>query len=66
MLGMCDNVSFALGAAGYEVFKYVPYGPVYEVLPYLIRRAEENSGLLGSAAKERRMIRGELWRRMRG
>lgn len=60
---MCDHVSYSLGAEGYNVFKYVPYGPIREVMPYLIRRAEENGDLLGGAVKERRLISQELQRR---
>ncbi|KAL7562242.1 hypothetical protein ACA910_004049 [Epithemia clementina (nom. ined.)] len=63
LLGMCDPVSFTLGHHGYEVFKYVPYGPVQEVIPYLIRRAEENSGLMDGVSKETRLLAKELRRR---
>lgn len=65
LLGMCDHISLALGQAGREVNKYLPYGPVHEVVPYLIRRAEENSSLLGSGATaaESALIWKELRRR---
>lgn len=56
-------MSYSLGAQGYGVYKYVPYGPLREVLPYLIRRAEENGDMLGGAQKERRLIAQELKRR---
>ena len=63
LLGMCDHVTFTLGVMGFSVFKYVPYGQIQEVIPYLLRRAEENSNLLGSATKERKLIARELIRR---
>ncbi|KAE9019930.1 Proline dehydrogenase 1 [Phytophthora rubi] len=66
LLGMCDHVSYTLGADAYKVFKYVPYGPIHEVLPYLIRRAQENSGLMSGAQLEMRMLRTEIKRRMFG
>jgi len=52
LLGMSDNISFYLGHFNYNVAKYVPYGPVKEVLPYLIRRAEENSAISGQTNRE--------------
>jgi proline dehydrogenase len=63
LLGMADHLTFSLGNNGYLAYKYLPYGPFYEVLPYLVRRAQENSSLLGNVAEERRMIRDELVRR---
>jgi proline dehydrogenase len=60
LLGMCDHVSFPLGAAGYDSLKVVPYGPIRVVLPYLVRRAQENSDVLGRAGFETRLIKTTL------
>jgi len=63
LLGMSDHISFNLSAAGYNVAKYVPYGPVREVVPYLIRRAEENTSAAGQTSRELRLIQQEKQRR---
>jgi proline dehydrogenase len=60
---MSDHISYNLAAAGYNVAKYVPYGPVKSVLPYLIRRAQENTSIAGQTGRELRMIEAEQKRR---
>lgn len=65
LLGMSDNISFNMAAAGYNVVKYVPYGPVRKVLPYLIRRAEENTSARGQTGRELALIIAERKRRAR-
>lgn len=63
LLGMSDNISFNLAHEGYNVTKYVPYAKVRDVLPYLIRRAEENTSVAGQTGRELRMIKAEIKRR---
>ena len=63
LYGMSDNISFTLANLGYNVAKYVPYGPVGAVLPYLIRRAEENTAIKGQTNRELSLIRQEIHRR---
>jgi proline dehydrogenase len=63
LYGMGDNISYVLGKNGYNVTKYVPYGPVRDSVPYLIRRAEENTSVAGQVNREVRMIEKELKRR---
>lgn len=65
LLGMSDNISFNMAGAGYNVVKYVPYGPVRKVLPYLIRRAEENTSTKGQTGRELSLILQERKRRAR-
>ncbi|MBN3519916.1 proline dehydrogenase family protein [Algoriphagus lutimaris] len=63
LYGMSDNISFNLANAGYRVVKYVPYGPVEKVMPYLTRRAAENSSIAGQSSREFELIKRELKRR---
>jgi proline dehydrogenase len=63
LLGMSDHISFNLSHAGYNVAKYVPYGPVRDVLPYLIRRAQENTSVKGQTGRELNLIIKEKQRR---
>ncbi len=63
LYGMRDNVSFNLADAGYNVAKYLPYGPLKAVLPYLIRRAEENSAIAGQMGRELELLYMERKRR---
>lgn len=63
LLGMSDNISFVLGKENYNVAKYVPYGPVKDVMPYLIRRAQENTSVAGQSSRELHLIEKELQRR---
>jgi len=63
LLGMSDNLSFNLAEAGYHVAKYMPYGPVKAVMPYLFRRAQENTSVAGQTGRELSLITKEKKRR---
>lgn len=63
LLGMSDPITFNLAAHGYNVAKYVPYGPIREAMPYLIRRAKENTSVAGQTSRELTLIRAEIVRR---
>ncbi|MDR6195841.1 proline dehydrogenase family protein [Siphonobacter sp. SORGH_AS_0500] len=65
LLGMSDNISFNLSHAGYNVAKYVPYGPIEAVMPYLFRRAAENTSVAGQASREFTLLKKEVRRRKR-
>ncbi|MDR6563167.1 MULTISPECIES: proline dehydrogenase family protein [Arcicella] len=65
LLGMSDNISYNLSKAGYNVAKYVPYGPIEAVMPYLFRRAAENTSVSGQASREFVLIKREIVRRKR-
>jgi proline dehydrogenase len=66
LYGMADQISFNLADEGFRVAKYTPYGPVKAVVPYLIRRAEENSAVQGQVQQELEAIKSELKRRKNG
>jgi proline dehydrogenase len=63
LYGMGDNISYNLADEGYNVAKYIPYGPVKYVMPYLIRRAEENTSVKGQSSQELKLIEREIRRR---
>ena len=63
LYGMSDHISFPLATAGYNVAKYVPYGPVKKVMPYLFRRAEENTSVAGQSGREFTLVKRERARR---
>lgn len=63
LYGMSDNITFNLADAGYHVSKYLPYGPVKDVIPYLMRRAQENTSVAGQTGRELGLIRKEMTRR---
>ncbi len=63
LYGMSDNISYNLAAHGYNVAKYLPFGPVRDVMPYLIRRAEENTSVAGQTSRELNLIKEEKKRR---
>jgi proline dehydrogenase len=63
LLGMSDHISYNVAHANYHVAKYVPFGPVKEVLPYLLRRADENTSVAGQTGRELSLLMKELDRR---
>jgi proline dehydrogenase len=63
LYGMSDNISFNLAGSSYRVAKYLPYGPVKDVIPYLMRRAQENTSVAGQTGRELALINQEIKRR---
>lgn len=63
LLGMSDNISYGVASGGFNSAKYVPYGPVEAVMPYLIRRSEENSSVSGQSSREFLLVKSEVKRR---
>ena len=66
LYGMSDNITFNLARHGFPVSKYLPFGPIRDVIPYLMRRARENTSVAGQTGRELSLIRKELRRRRRG
>lgn len=60
---MSDNITFNLARGGYAVSKYLPFGPIKDVIPYLMRRAQENSSMSGQTGRELSLIEKEITRR---
>jgi proline dehydrogenase len=63
LYGMSDNITFGLAREGYRTSKYLPYGPVSDVIPYLLRRAQENSSVAGQTGREAYLLSKEMKRR---
>jgi len=63
LFGMSDQITYNLAAQSYNAIKLIPYGPIRDVLPYLIRRAEENTSVAGQTSRELILITKELKRR---
>ena len=63
LYGMSDHISYNLARQGYNVAKYLPFGPVRDVMPYLIRRAEENTSVAGQTSRELSLLKKEKNRR---
>lgn len=63
LFGMSNNISFNLSDQGYNVVKYLPYGPIKRVVPYLIRRAKENTSVANQTSREMELIQNEIKRR---
>jgi proline dehydrogenase len=66
LFGMSDNITYNMAYQHYNVAKYLPYGPVKEVIPYLMRRAQENTSVAGQTGRELGLINKELKRRQSG
>lgn len=66
LYGMSDQITFNLAKAGYSVSKYLPFGPIEDVVPYLMRRAQENSSVAGQTGRELGLIKKEIARRKKG
>lgn len=66
LYGMSDNITFNLAKEGFNVSKYLPFGPIRDVIPYLMRRAQENSSMSGQTGRELSLIRKEIKRRKQG
>jgi proline dehydrogenase len=63
LYGMSDHITFNMAKAGFAVSKYLPFGPIRDVIPYLMRRAQENSSVSGQTGRELTLIQRELQRR---
>jgi len=63
LYGMSDHITFNMAREGFRVSKYLPFGPIREVIPYLMRRAQENTSVSGQTGRELTLIQRELQRR---